>query len=262
MIALPLLVYFAVMWVAGFVIGKADRLPLRADREHRLHRRLQRLRARDRRRRRCLRRRIRRGARRSRRAADRGARPRRARLRRPLGAEILAQRRPPRPGGLPGEPAPRLAARIAQAWEDARKLLVKGGRGMDSSSLGLRLAAEALGTFLFFFLGFNAIAVSVDIGGGAISSLGIAFGVRTGPRPCDHGARTHLRRTFQPRRVPRAGRGAEVPPEGGRPLLGRAARRRVRGRSRRGGGVLRTAVDSLDTAPEPASRAAAHSCSN
>ena len=46
---------------------------------------------------------------------------------------------------------------------------------MDSSSLGLRLAAEALGTFLFFFLGFNAIAVSVDIGGGAISTLGIAF---------------------------------------------------------------------------------------
>jgi hypothetical protein len=28
---------------------------------------------------------------------------------------------------------------------------------------------------LFFFLGFNAIAVSVDIGGGAISALGIAF---------------------------------------------------------------------------------------
>src|SRR6478672_6053700 len=46
---------------------------------------------------------------------------------------------------------------------------------MDSPSLGLRLAAEALGTFLFFFLGFNAIAVSVDIGGGAISTLGIAF---------------------------------------------------------------------------------------
>ena len=46
---------------------------------------------------------------------------------------------------------------------------------MDSSSLGLRLGAEALGTFLFFFLGFNAIAVSVDIGAGAISTLGIAF---------------------------------------------------------------------------------------
>jgi MIP family channel proteins len=46
---------------------------------------------------------------------------------------------------------------------------------LDSSTLGLRLAAEALGTFLFFFLGFNAIAVSVDIGGGAISSLGISF---------------------------------------------------------------------------------------
>src|SRR3954462_3993137 len=43
------------------------------------------------------------------------------------------------------------------------------------SPLGLRLGAEALGTFLFFFLGFNAIAVSVDIGAGAISTLGIAF---------------------------------------------------------------------------------------
>src|SRR6476619_3511098 len=46
---------------------------------------------------------------------------------------------------------------------------------MDSSPLGLRLGAEALGTFLFFFLGFNAVAVLVDIGSGAISSLGIAF---------------------------------------------------------------------------------------
>src|SRR5205814_7351470 len=46
---------------------------------------------------------------------------------------------------------------------------------MESSPLAMRLAAEALGTFLFFFLGFNAIAVSVDIGGGAMSTLGIAF---------------------------------------------------------------------------------------
>ena len=46
---------------------------------------------------------------------------------------------------------------------------------MDSSTIGLRLGAEALGTFLFFFLGFNAIAVSVDLGSGAISNLGIAF---------------------------------------------------------------------------------------
>ena len=46
---------------------------------------------------------------------------------------------------------------------------------MDTPSLGLRLGAEALGTFLFFFLGFNAVAVSVDIGAGAIESLGIAF---------------------------------------------------------------------------------------
>jgi len=46
---------------------------------------------------------------------------------------------------------------------------------MESPSLGLRLAAEVLGTFLFFFLGFNGIAVAVQIGPGAISSLGIAF---------------------------------------------------------------------------------------
>ena len=46
---------------------------------------------------------------------------------------------------------------------------------MDSPSLRLRLGAEALGTFLFFFLGFSAVAVSVDIGGAAIDSLGIAF---------------------------------------------------------------------------------------
>ena len=44
-----------------------------------------------------------------------------------------------------------------------------------ASPLRLRLLAEALGTFLFFFLGFNAIAVSNDLGGGAISTLGIAF---------------------------------------------------------------------------------------
>ena len=45
---------------------------------------------------------------------------------------------------------------------------------MDSPSLALRLIAETLGTFLFFFLGFNAIAVSVDIGPAAIEGLGIA----------------------------------------------------------------------------------------
>ncbi len=46
---------------------------------------------------------------------------------------------------------------------------------MDTPPLGVRLAAEALGTFLFFFMGFNAIAVSVDIGSDSITSLGIAF---------------------------------------------------------------------------------------
>ena len=42
--------------------------------------------------------------------------------------------------------------------------------------LGLRLVAEALGTFLFFFLGFSGIAVLVDVGPEAITSLGIAAG--------------------------------------------------------------------------------------
>ena len=42
-------------------------------------------------------------------------------------------------------------------------------------SLSLRLAAEALGTFLFFFLGFNAIAVASDVGDRATSTLGVAF---------------------------------------------------------------------------------------
>jgi MIP family channel proteins len=46
---------------------------------------------------------------------------------------------------------------------------------MDAPSLSLRLGAEALGTFLFFFLGFNSIAVATDIGGGAITTLGISF---------------------------------------------------------------------------------------
>ena len=46
---------------------------------------------------------------------------------------------------------------------------------MDTPSLGFRLGAEVLGTFLFFFLGFSAVAVSIDIGTAAISSLGIAL---------------------------------------------------------------------------------------
>ncbi len=42
--------------------------------------------------------------------------------------------------------------------------------------LGIRLVSEALGTFLFFFLGFSGIAVLVDVGPEAITSLGIAAG--------------------------------------------------------------------------------------
>jgi aquaporin Z len=42
--------------------------------------------------------------------------------------------------------------------------------------LGTRLAAEAVGTFLFFFLGFSGVAVSVDIGFDAVGPLGLGFG--------------------------------------------------------------------------------------
>jgi MIP family channel proteins len=42
--------------------------------------------------------------------------------------------------------------------------------------LGVRVGAEALGTFLFFFLGFSGIAVSRDIGLDAVGTLGIAAG--------------------------------------------------------------------------------------
>src|SRR5688572_11266461 len=47
---------------------------------------------------------------------------------------------------------------------------------MTDQPLGVRLAAEALGTFLFFFLGFAGIAVVVDIGADAITPLGVAAG--------------------------------------------------------------------------------------
>jgi aquaporin Z len=43
-------------------------------------------------------------------------------------------------------------------------------------SLNTRMLAEALGTFLFFFLGFSGIAVLTDVGVDAISPLGIAVG--------------------------------------------------------------------------------------
>jgi len=46
--------------------------------------------------------------------------------------------------------------------------------------LGVRLGAEALGTFFFFFLGFSGIAVAVEYGIDAIGTLGVAFGFGLG----------------------------------------------------------------------------------
>jgi aquaporin Z len=45
---------------------------------------------------------------------------------------------------------------------------------MDKPSLAVRLGAEAVGTFLFFFLGFGAISAGTDLPG-SIGPLGIAF---------------------------------------------------------------------------------------
>jgi MIP family channel proteins len=42
--------------------------------------------------------------------------------------------------------------------------------------LSVRLGAEALGTFLFFFLGFSGVAIVTDIGADAITPLGVAAG--------------------------------------------------------------------------------------
>jgi MIP family channel proteins len=42
--------------------------------------------------------------------------------------------------------------------------------------LSVRLGAEALGTFLFFFLGFSGVAIVVDIGVEAIEPVGVAAG--------------------------------------------------------------------------------------
>ena len=89
MIALPLLAYFLIMWTAGFVAGKLMHFPYPQTASLSFTVASQRLRTRDRRRRRRLRRHIRTGTRRRRRAADRGPRPRRPRLRRPLGPTLL-----------------------------------------------------------------------------------------------------------------------------------------------------------------------------
>jgi aquaporin Z len=61
------------------------------------------------------------------------------------------------------------------ASSGAAHIRQRKGSAVDTPSLGLRLAAEVLGTFLFFFLGFTSIAVATDIGSEAVSTLGIAF---------------------------------------------------------------------------------------
>ena len=73
-IALPLLVYFAIMWFGSFFARAATRLPVRPQHVDRVHRRREQLRAGDRRRDRRVRSDLRRSARRCRRPADRSAR--------------------------------------------------------------------------------------------------------------------------------------------------------------------------------------------
>jgi len=47
---------------------------------------------------------------------------------------------------------------------------------VNTPSLGTRLGAEAVGTFIFFFLGFSGVAAAVQYGSEVISSLGVAVG--------------------------------------------------------------------------------------
>lgn len=47
---------------------------------------------------------------------------------------------------------------------------------MNETTLGQRLGAEAVGTFLFFFLGFSGVAVVAQFGIEAIGTLGVALG--------------------------------------------------------------------------------------
>ena len=88
-IALPLLAYFAIMWFAGFAIGRLAAPVLPAHRRAGVLRGQQRLRAGDRRRDRRVRGDQRPGPRRRRRAAHRGARHGRAGLRRAVGPPPL-----------------------------------------------------------------------------------------------------------------------------------------------------------------------------
>ena len=91
-IALPLLAYFGLMWVVSFALGLRLEHVLREEHQRRFHRRLQQLRTGHRRRHRRVRRHLRRSPRRSRRTPHRSTRPRRARLRRPLGPQTLLPR--------------------------------------------------------------------------------------------------------------------------------------------------------------------------
>ena len=146
LIALPLLIYFAVMWVAGFSTGRLLRFPLPADRGSLLHGREQRLRTGDRGRRRCLRCRLRRGACRRRRPADRGPGSGRARLRRALAPPAPAMAAGVRRdlGNRVTSCCPEAAASVADDAEDLgllgaattrptreRKALRHGGNGED-----------------------------------------------------------------------------------------------------------------------------------
>jgi MIP family channel proteins len=67
-------------------------------------------------------------------------------------------------------------------WETRTIIQVEPGVGSTTGghemteSLGVRLAAELLGTFFFFFLGFSGIAVTVNLDEAAIGPLGVAAG--------------------------------------------------------------------------------------
>ncbi len=123
---------------------------------------------------------------------------------------------------------------------------------MNTSPLTLRLSAEALGTFLFFVFGFNAVAAASELRHGSISTLGVALAFGLGLAL----AITALGHVSGGRFNPAVSLGlvaaGRFPAERSDPVLDRTARRWVRGRSRCSCGLFRARRPRAHNGTKPA----------